>query len=139
MLFAIIFGLSMDYEVFLVTRMHEEWEHTKDASFAVRHGLALTGKVVMAAAIIMISVFGSFVLGDDRTIKLFGVGLASAVLFDAFVIRLVLVPALMHLFGRASWWMPAWLESRLPRLSIEGPAEEGAGVSGEHDRVKVPA
>ncbi|MDX6726378.1 MAG: putative drug exporter of the superfamily, partial [Baekduia sp.] len=79
MLFAIIFGLSMDYEVFLVTRMHEEWEHTKDASYAVRHGLALTGKVVMAAAIIMISVFGSFMLGDDRTIKLFGLGLASAV------------------------------------------------------------
>lgn len=123
MLFAIIFGLSMDYEVFLVTRMHEEWERTHDAPFAVRHGLALTGKVVMAAAIIMISVFGSFVLGDDRTIKLFGVGLASAVLFDAFVIRLILVPALMHLFGRASWWMPEWLEQRLPRLSIEGPAE----------------
>ena len=121
MLFAIIFGLSMDYEVFLVTRMHEEWEHTKDAAYAVRHGLALTGKVVMAAAIIMISVFGSFVLGDDHTIKLFGVGLASAVLFDAFVIRLVLVPALMHLFGRASWWMPAAVDRRLPRLSIEGP------------------
>lgn len=137
MLFAIIFGLSMDYEVFLVTRMHEEWGRTKDASFAVRHGLALTGKVVMAAAIIMISVFGSFVLGDDRTIKLFGVGLASAVLFDAFVIRLVLVPALMHLFGRASWWMPAWLEARLPRLSIEGPSEDS--VAAERDRVKVPA
>jgi RND superfamily putative drug exporter len=121
MLFAIIFGLSMDYEVFLVTRMHEEWEHTKDAGYAVRHGLAVTGKVVMAAAIIMISVFGSFILGDDRTIKLFGLGLASAVLFDAFVIRLVLVPALMHLFGRASWWMPRAIERRLPRLSIEGP------------------
>jgi putative drug exporter of the RND superfamily len=134
MLFAIIFGLSMDYEVFLVTRMHEEWERTKDASFAVRHGLALTGKVVMAAAIIMISVFGSFVLGDDRTIKLFGIGLASAVLFDAFVIRLILVPALMHLFGKASWWMPAALERRLPRLSIEGPAEEHAP-----EREAVPA
>jgi RND superfamily putative drug exporter len=134
MLFAIIFGLSMDYEVFLVTRMHEEWERTKDASFAVRHGLALTGKVVMAAAIIMISVFGSFILGDDRTIKLFGVGLASAVLFDAFIIRLVLVPALMHLFGKASWWMPAALDRRLPRLSIEGPAE-----AVEEERVKVPA
>ncbi len=133
MLFAIIFGLSMDYEVFLVTRMHEEWEHTKDPRHAVQHGLALTGKVVMAAAIIMISVFGSFVLGDDRTIKLFGVGLASAVLFDAFVIRLVLVPALMHLFGKASWWIPAALDRRLPRLSIEGPAEA------EEARVKVPA
>ena len=75
----------------------------------------------MAAAIIMISVFGSFMLGDDRTIKLFGLGLASAVLFDAFVIRLVLVPALMHLFGRASWWLPHRVERRLPRLSLEGP------------------
>jgi len=121
MLFAIIFGLSMDYEVFLVGRMHEEWEHTRDARGAVRHGLALTGRVVMAAAIIMISVFGSFMLGDDRTIKLFGLGLASAVLFDAFVIRLILVPAVMHLFGRASWWMPHAVERRLPRVSIEGP------------------
>jgi RND superfamily putative drug exporter len=121
MLFAIIFGLSMDYEVFLVSRMHEEWDRTGDAHFAARHGLAVTGKVILAAALIMISVFGSFMLGDDRTIKLFGLGLASAVLFDAFVIRLVLVPALMHLFGRASWWMPARVERRLPRLSIEGP------------------
>ena len=121
MLFAIIFGLSMDYEVFLVSRMHEEWERTRDARFAVRHGLALTGKVVLAAAVIMISVFGSFMFGGDRTIKLFGLGLASAVLFDAFVIRLVLVPALMHLFGRASWWLPHRVERRLPRLSLEGP------------------
>ena len=120
-MFAIVFGLSMDYEVFLVTRMHEEWEHRKDATLAVRNGLGLTGKVVMAAAIIMISVFGSFILGDDRTIKLFGLGLASAVLFDAFVIRLVLVPSLMFIFGKWSWWMPAGLERRLPRLSIEGP------------------
>jgi RND superfamily putative drug exporter len=120
-MFAIVFGLSMDYEVFLVTRMHEEWERTKDAGFAARHGLALTGKVITAAAIIMISVFAAFMLGEDRVIKLFGLGLASAVLFDAFVIRLVLVPALMHLFGRASWWMPAGLSQRLPRLSIEGP------------------
>jgi RND superfamily putative drug exporter len=119
-MFAIVFGLSMDYEVFLVTRMHEEWERTRDAAYAARHGLALTGRVILAAAIIMISVFGSFMLGGDRVIKLFGLGLASAVLFDAFVIRLVLVPALMHLFGRASWWMPGPVARRLPRLSIEG-------------------
>ena len=93
----------------------------------------------MAAAIIMISVFGSLVLGDDRTIKLFGVGLASAVLFDAFVIRLILVPALMHLFGRASWWMPEWLESRLPRLSIEGPADEEDDETPRRKRVEIPA
>jgi len=120
-LFAIVFGLSMDYEVFLVTRMHEEWEKTKDASYAVRHGLALTGRVITAAAIIMISVFASFMLGDDRVIKLFGLGLASAVFLDAFVIRLFLVPSLMFLFGRASWWLPASIDRRLPRLSIEGP------------------
>jgi RND superfamily putative drug exporter len=122
-LFAIVFGLSMDYEVFLVTRMHEEWEKTKDASYAVRHGLALTGRVITAAAIIMISVFASFMLGDDRVIKLFGLGLASAVFLDAFVIRLFLVPSLMFLFGRASWWLPASIDRRLPRLSIEGPEQ----------------
>lgn len=121
-MFALVFGLSMDYEVFLVSRMHEEWERTKDATLAVRNGLALTGKVVMAAAIIMISVFASFMLGDDRTIKLFGLGLASAVLVDAFIVRLILVPALMYTFGKANWWMPHRIERRLPRLSIEGPA-----------------
>ncbi len=120
-MFAIVFGLSMDYEVFLVTRMHEEWEHRRDATAAVRNGLALTGKVITAAAIIMVSVFGSFMLGDDRTIKLFGLGLASAVFVDAFAIRLVLVPALMYVLGARSWWMPAALERRLPRISIEGP------------------
>ena len=126
-LFAIVFGLSMDYEVFLVTRMHEEWERTRDARFAVRHGLALTGRVITAAAIIMISVFASFMLGDDRVIKLFGLGLASAVFFDAFVIRLFLVPSLMTLMGERAWWLPAWLDRRLPRLSIEGPDAPGAG------------
>ncbi len=120
-LFAIVFGLSMDYEVFLVTRMHEEWERTRDSHYAVRHGLALTGRVITAAAIIMISVFASFMLGDDRVIKLFGLGLASAVFFDAFVIRLFLVPSLMYLFGEASWWLPKAIDRRLPRLSIEGP------------------
>ena len=90
---------------------------------AVRNGLALTGKVITAAAIIMISVFASFILGDERTIKLFGLGLASAVLFDAFVIRLMLVPGLMFIFDKASWWMPEGLSRRLPRLSIEGPAQ----------------
>jgi RND superfamily putative drug exporter len=121
-LFAVIFGLSMDYEVFLVSRMHEVWGHRKDNSHAVRHGLALTGRIVLAAAIIMISVFGSFVLAEDRIIKLFGLGLASAIVFDAFVVRLVLVPALMHLLGRRNWWLPSGLADRLPRLSVEGPS-----------------
>jgi RND superfamily putative drug exporter len=113
----------MDYQVFLVSRMHEEWEKHGDATAAVRRGLALTGKVIMAAAIIMISVFGSFMLGGDRTIKLFGLGLAAAILFDAFVIRLALVPSLMYIFGKWSWWMPERIARRLPRLSIEGPPE----------------
>ncbi|MCW2998076.1 MAG: hypothetical protein JWN65_1625 [Solirubrobacterales bacterium] len=125
-LFSIVFGLSMDYEVFLVSRMHEEWEKHGDATAAVRRGLALTGKVIMAAAIIMISVFASFMLGGDRTIKLFGLGLASAILFDAFVIRLALVPSLMFIFGKWSWWMPERVARRLPRLSIEGPPEPAA-------------
>ena len=123
MLFAIVFGLSMDYEVFLVTRMHEDWEHTRDAAFSARHGLAMTGKVIAAAGTIMIAVFGAFMLGDDRVIKLFGLGLASAVLLDAFIIRLVLVPAIMQIVGARMWWMPSWLSRRLPRLSIKGPAE----------------
>jgi RND superfamily putative drug exporter len=122
-LFAIIFGLSMDYEVFLVSRMHEIWERTHDSDRAVRHGLALTGKIITAAAVIMISVFGSFMLGDERVIKLFGLGLASAILFDAFVVRLILVPSLMTLAGTRTWWLPSWLGRRLPHLSVEGPDE----------------
>src|SRR6185295_13773650 len=105
-LFAIVFGLSMDYEVFLMSRIHEEWEHRQDPTVAVTRGLALTGRVITAAAAIMITVFASFMLGEERIIKLFGLGLASAVLIDAVVIRTVLVPALMQLFGRTAWWFP---------------------------------
>jgi RND superfamily putative drug exporter len=122
LMFAIVFGLSMDYEVFLISRVHEEWERSGDASRAVARGLQTTGRVITAAASIMVLVFASFALGDDRIIKLFGLGLASAVLFDAFVIRLILVPSLMFVFGKWSWWMPASIARRLPRLSIEGPA-----------------
>ncbi len=128
-MFAIVFGLSMDYEVFLVTRMHEEWQKGNDPARAVRNGLALTGKVVMAAAIIMVSVFGSFMFGDERTIKLFGLGLASAVFVDAFFIRLILVPSLMYMFGKWSWWMPSRIEKRLPQLSVEGPAQPAPEAS----------
>jgi RND superfamily putative drug exporter len=106
MLFAIVFGLSMDYEVFLVSRMHEEWVKTGDASRAVRNGVATTGRVVTAAAAIMIVVFASFALGDDRVIKEFGLGLAMAVLLDALIIRCLLVPAIMQLAGARAWWMP---------------------------------
>ena len=118
-LFAIVFGLSMDYEVFLMSRIHEEWEHTHDETEAVTRGLALTGRVITAAAVIMVTVFGSFMLGDERVIKLFGLGLASAVLLDAVVIRTVLVPSIMQLFGKAAWWFPDWLGRILPRLHVE--------------------
>ena len=121
LMFAIVFGLSMDYEVFLISRVHEEWERTNDASASVARGLQTTGRVITAAASIMILVFASFALGDDRIIKLFGLGLASAVFFDAVIIRCLLVPALMEIFGRRAWWLPSWLDRRLPRLAIESP------------------
>ena len=105
-LFSIIFGLSMDYEVFLMSRIHEEWEHSKDATEAVTRGLALTGRVITAAAAIMVTVFAAFMLGEDRIIKLFGLGLASAVFIDAVIIRSVLVPAVMQLLGERAWWFP---------------------------------
>jgi RND superfamily putative drug exporter len=123
MVFAVVFGLSMDYEVFLVSRMHEEWVHTGDAKYAVRHGLAMTGRVVTAAAIIMIAVFGAFAIGNERALAMMGVAFASAIFIDAFIIRLLLLPAVMHLAGPAMWWMPAWLEKRLPHLNIERPDE----------------
>ena len=118
--FAIVFGLSMDYEVFLMSRVHEEWERRGDASGAVMHGLASTGRVITAAAAIMICVFGSFALGGDLIIKLFGVALATAIAIDAFVIRSLLVPAIMELLGDRAWWLPDWLDRRLPRVRIEG-------------------
>jgi RND superfamily putative drug exporter len=123
LMFAIVFGLSMDYEVFLMSRVHEEWVHTNDAHNAVARGLQTTGKVITAAASIMILVFASFALGDDRIIKLFGLGLASAVFFDAVIIRCLLVPAVMEILGRKAWYLPAWLEKRLPHLAIEPPEE----------------
>jgi RND superfamily putative drug exporter len=130
-LFAIVFGLSMDYEVFLMSRIHEEWEMRHDASLAVTRGLALTGRVITAAAAIMITVFASFMIGEDRIIKLFGLGLAAAIFIDAVIIRSVLVPALMQLFGRRAWWLPGWLDRILPRLHVE-PAEGDPAPTGEH-------
>src|SRR4051812_7712604 len=131
LMFAIVFGLSMDYEVFLISRVHEEWEHSGDASGSVSRGLQSTGRVITAAAAIMVLVFASFALGDDRIIKLFGLGLASAVFFDAVIIRCLLVPALMEIFGRRAWWLPSWLERRLPRLAIEAPHERHPAASGK--------
>jgi RND superfamily putative drug exporter len=123
MVFAILFGLSMDYEVFLVSRIYEEWHKRRDNREAIVHGLAATGRTITAAAVIMVLVFAAFVLGGERVIKLFGIGLASAVLFDALIVRSVLVPALMLLTGTANWWLPGWLERLLPRLNVEGSAE----------------
>ncbi|MHC3474094.1 MMPL family transporter [Streptomyces sp. 7R007] len=118
---SVLFGLSMDYQVFLVSRMYEEWLETGDNRRAVRVGLAETSRVINSAAVIMISVFLAFVLSGDRVIAMFGIALASAVALDAFVLRTLLVPALMHLLGSANWWLPGWLERRMPRISIEPP------------------
>lgn len=118
---SVLFGLSMDYQVFLVSRMYEEWLETGDNRRAVRIGLAETSRVINSAAVIMISVFLAFVLSGDRVIAMFGIALASAVALDAFVLRTLLVPALMHLLGGANWWLPRWLDRRIPRISIEPP------------------
>jgi RND superfamily putative drug exporter len=120
---ALLFGLSTDYQVFLVSRMHEEWVHTRDNERAVVMGQATTGRIITAAGTIMVFVFLAFILGGQRVIAEFGVGLASAVLLDAFVIRTVLVPCLMHMFGTSNWWLPGWLDAALPHLSVE-PADE---------------
>jgi RND superfamily putative drug exporter len=119
MVFAIVFGLSMDYEVFLVSRIHEEWQHRGDASAAVREGVANTGRVITAAAAVMVAVFASFAAGDDRVLKLFGISMATAVFLDAVVIRSILMPAVLELFGRWTWSFPSWFDRRLPRLAIE--------------------
>lgn len=134
MLFAIVFGLSMDYEVFLLSRIREEYDRTGDNRLAVADGLAATGRVISAAAAIMVCVFASFILGADRSLKLFGFGLAAAILIDATIVRLLLVPAAMELMGKANWWAPVWLAKRLPRVRVEGgqagpsPARQGAEV-----------
>jgi RND superfamily putative drug exporter len=119
MIFAIVFGLSMDYEVFLVSRMHEEWTRTRDPVLAVREGLARTGGVITAAAAIMIVVFGSFVFAPDRMLQQFGVGLASAVLLDALVIRCLVVPAVLRLLGRRAWWAPSWVSRLVPAIRVD--------------------
>jgi RND superfamily putative drug exporter len=141
MMFAILFGLSMDYEVFLLSRIREEYDRTGNNELAVADGLASTARVITAAALIMVTVFGSFVLGDSTTIKLFGLGLATAILVDATVVRMILVPATMELLGDRNWWFPRWLDRIVPRLHVEaGPdvdaelarltEEEGVAVTG---------
>jgi RND superfamily putative drug exporter len=120
LMFAVVFGLSMDYEVFLVSRVREEWVRRRDASAAVGDGIALTGRVISAAAAIMVCVFLSFMLGDERTIKEFGFGLAAAVFLDALVVRCVMLPAVLELLGPLTWRLPPWLDAHLPHINIEG-------------------
>jgi putative drug exporter of the RND superfamily len=122
MAFAIVFGLSMDYEVFLISRVHEEWQSRGDASAAVREGVAHTGRVISAAALVMVAVFGAFALNGSRVLELFGMTMATAVFLDAFVIRMVLLPAVLQLLGRRTWAFPRGLDRRLPRLAIEPQA-----------------
>jgi RND superfamily putative drug exporter len=124
MLFAIVFGLSMDYEVFLLSRVREEWLKTGDSHESVANGLAATARVITAAAMIMVFVFGGFLLEDDRIVKLMGVGLATAVLLDATVVRMLLVPATMELLGDRNWWLPKWLDRLLPNIDVEGHIED---------------
>ncbi len=137
MLFAILFGLSMDYQVFIVSRMQEEWEHTKDNRASVRIGLGGSGLVVVAAAAIMFCVFISFVFQSNTTMKLFGLSLAVAIALDAFIVRLALVPALMTIFGKANWYIPGWLGKVLPKVSVEGPPSE-VPAAPEPDQTGAP-
>jgi RND superfamily putative drug exporter len=130
LMFAVVFGLSMDYEVFLVSRVREEWVRKGDASGAVADGIAFTGRVISAAAAIMVCVFLSFMLGSERTIKEFGFGLAVAVFLDALVVRCVLLPSVLEILGPTTWRLPRWLDARLPHINIEGSAARRAAREG---------
>jgi RND superfamily putative drug exporter len=134
MLFAVVFGLSMDYEVFLLSRVREEWRRTGDSHTSVADGLAATAKVITAAAAIMVVVFGSFMLEFERTMKMMGTGLAVAILFDATIVRMLLVPATMELLGDKNWWLPRWLDRLLPNIDVEGHAEAAPIVDPQEDR-----
>jgi RND superfamily putative drug exporter len=127
LMFAVLFGLSTDYEVFLISRIHEEWLKRKENSRAVNHGQAVAGRTITALAAIMVVVFFAFTFTTDRTIKLIGLGMATAILVDALIIRTVLVPAIMHSLGKSNWYLPRWLEQRLPRIEIEAQTDP------EHD------
>ena len=138
MLFTILFGLSMDYEVFLLSRIREEWLRTGDNGTAVADGLAQTARVITAAAAIMFCVFGSFVVGDLRVLKVFGLGLAVAVLVDATIVRMVLVPATMELLGGANWWFPKWLDRIVPHFDVEGDPEPAIDLTATAPETPVP-
>ncbi|MCZ7535073.1 MAG: MMPL family transporter [Acidimicrobiia bacterium] len=147
LMFALLFGLSMDYEVFILTRIREEYAHTDDAKASVLTGLTASARVITAAALIMISVFASFVLGDEPTIKMFGIGMSIAVLLDATVVRMIIVPSVMTLFGDRAWWLPKWLDRIVPDLDVEGEhlierleadAEATTANESAHDRELEP-
>jgi len=139
LMFAVLFGLSMDYEVFLVSRMRESWLRTGENHRAILEGLAGTGRVITAAAAIMVAVFAAFIPSPDVVLKVIGVGMASAIFIDATVVRMLLVPAVMHLLGRANWWLPAWLDRLLPQLHIEGRPEVHLPSRRTPEREPVPA
>jgi RND superfamily putative drug exporter len=145
MMFTITFGLSMDYEVFLLSRIQEEWRRGSSNSAAVADGIASTGRVITAAAAIMVCVFGSFVVGDPlRILDVFGLGLAVAILVDATLVRMVLVPSIMQLLGDANWWLPGWLDRRLPYLGADGgpaitPVRAAGGRTADVPAVGGPA
>ena len=123
-MFAVLFGLSMDYEVFLLSRIREEWAVREEMSSAIVHGIASTARIITSAALIMVAVFLSFVPVGIASVKMIGVGLAAAVLVDATLVRVVLLPAAMAILGRANWWIPRWLDRLLPHVSIEGTASQ---------------
>ncbi len=135
MMFALLFGLSMDYEVFLLSRIREEYRRTHDNATAVADGLAFTGRVISAAAAIMVTVFAAFILGDDVLIKVIGLGLAVAVALDATLVRMVLVPSTMELLGDRNWWIPRWLDRILPNIEIE----RSHGGNADRHRRTVPS
>ena len=141
MMFAILFGLSMDYEVFLMTHIREEWLHSRDNRHAVIQGVATTGRVITSAALIMVSVFFAFIINGDPTVKQFGVGMGVAVAVDATLVRCLLVPAVMVLLGRSNWWFPGWLDKLLPNFSIEGEEwfRERDAAAGEPEAEPEPA
>ena len=120
MMFAILFGLSMDYEVFLLSQIEEHYQESNDTRQAVIDGLATTGRVITSAALIMVFVFSSFVLSGNAVVKQFGIGLAVAIAIDATVVRCLVVPAVMTLLGKSCWWLPRWLQRALPHISVEG-------------------
>ncbi len=138
LMFAILFGLSMDYEVFLLSRIREFWVAGANSSDAVASGLSASARVITAAAAIMVAVFGAFVPSPEVFLKVIGIGLATAILVDATVVRMLLVPAVMQLLGRANWWVPAWLEQRLPQVHVEGHPERHLAGSGRTGTIELP-